>query len=278
MGNTKSSQEQNTDLVHTLLYQPARRKSLINGCIRLSYKESRKLKLFKSNLMNLYSGEIPLEISTLCIAYIGELTIYSKTEIKTKYEGVFKQPHNELKIAVVGLSCVGKTSIVRRILTDEFVCEYEPAIDPIDSTIIKVENESFTVKLIDTTSADSQDLIRYRIAEADCILWVYSVSSCDSFDAIKGFDEMEKSAHNLDWNVWRMKKHGILCGNKSELPLNQRHVDTNKGIALKNLWGPNVVFMETSAKANINIDAAIIECVRLNKKRILKLKQLVNSL
>ena len=54
----------------------------------------------------------------------------------------------------------------------------------------------------------------------------------------------------------------VLVGNKVDME-EERAVSTDSGKNLAEKWGNNTVFVETSAKSNINVTECFVELVRL---------------
>lgn len=90
-------------------------------------------------------------------------------------------------------------------------------------------------------------------------LIVYSVASKSSFEAVTNF--RDQILRVKDEDQYPM----VILGNKCDLSDEEREVQTNEGRELAKQLG-NCPFLETSAKARINVEEAFYEVVREVRK------------
>jgi len=154
------------------------------------------------------------------------------------------------KLLLIGDSGVGKSCLLLRFADDTYSESYISTIG-VDFKIRTIEHDGKTIKLQiwDTAGQERFRTITssyYRGAHG--IIVVYDVTDSDTFDNVKQWlQEIERYASE------NVKK--LLVGNKSDLT-QKKQVDhsTAKEYA-KQL---DIPFLETSAKANTNVEQAFI--------------------
>ncbi|CAB3361633.1 ras-related protein Rab-10 [Cloeon dipterum] len=155
------------------------------------------------------------------------------------------------KLLLIGDSAVGKTCILFRFSDDAFTTTFISTIG-IDFKIKTVELRGKKIKLQiwDTAGQERFHTITtsyYRGAMG--IMLVYDIAN------EKSFDNIAKWLRNIDEHANEDVEKMIL-GNKCDME-DRRQVSKEKGEAIAREHG--VRFMETSAKANINIESAFHE-------------------
>lgn len=163
------------------------------------------------------------------------------------------------KLLLIGDSGVGKTSILFRFSDDAFNTTFISTIG-IDFKIKTVELKGKKIKLQiwDTAGQERFHTITtsyYRGAMG--IMLVYDITN------IKSFENIARWLRNIDEHA-NEDVETMILGNKSDKE-DQRVVSRERGQAIAREHG--VRFMETSAKANMNIEAAFMELAEaiLNK-------------
>lgn len=150
------------------------------------------------------------------------------------------------KVVLLGDSSVGKTSIVKRMITNSF-SKFQ------DSTI----GASFITKCVETP----KDFINYEIWDtagqeryralapmyyrgAHCIILVYDLTHRDTYNAIKNWNkELEKNTQDVILK--------ILVGNKSDLYEKREMVEREMEEYAESI---DAKYYETSAKSGIKIE------------------------
>lgn len=99
------------------------------------------------------------------------------------------------------------------------------------------------------------------ILSSDGFIIVYSITSRESFEFIDNF--LNQITKTLEKD--KSKLALTLVGNKSDLS-NKRQVATTEGEEKAKEIGPEVKFVETSAKERTNIDEPILELIRTIRK------------
>ena len=162
-----------------------------------------------------------------------------------------------IKIALLGDSCVGKTSLIRRFVEDRFEDNFISTIgvDYFEKKVM-INNKQINLVIQDTSGEERfKSLSKTYYKNADGIIFVFDVTNKESFSqGIKYWlteSDNEKGENNY-------KK--ILVGNKSDLK-DMRKV--NKETAEKYSENRNMKYFETSAKTGENVDLIFKELVEL---------------
>jgi small GTP-binding protein len=156
----------------------------------------------------------------------------------------------DIKVVLIGESGTGKTSIIQRYAYEIF----DPnCASSISSQYItkKIEltdiNKTLQVNIWDTAGQEKyRSMAKLFYKDAKIILFVYDITSKQSFEEIKNFwlSQVEQNC-----------EVGVLLGviaNKSDLYGNQQ-VTNNEGMQLANEIG--AIFQMTSAKSGVGIDS-----------------------
>ena len=149
------------------------------------------------------------------------------------------------KVVFVGNPFVGKTSLMKRIISSEFNESYDQTIgvDFYSKTVMYKET-IFKLQLWDSAGQEKyKSLIPSYVRGASLIFLVYDVTDERSFDAVSTWLNFIKQ--NLDVNAATKL---ILVGNKIDL---ERKVNASKAEAFAKKEG--MVCYEVSAKTNQNV-------------------------
>ncbi|GMJ02202.1 RAB GTPase homolog G3A [Hibiscus trionum] len=162
-----------------------------------------------------------------------------------------------LKVILLGDSGVGKTSLMNQYVHMKFSQQYKATIGADFVTKeLQIDDRNVTLQIWDTAGQErfqSLGVAFYR--GADCCVLVYDVNVTKSFDNLDNWhEEFLKQANPTDPRTFPF----ILLGNKIDLDGgNSRAVPEKKAkdwCASKE----NIPYFETSAKEDINIDAAFL--------------------
>jgi len=160
----------------------------------------------------------------------------------------------EYKIVVLGAGGVGKSALTIRLVTDNFLEEYDPTIEDSYRKSAVIDNQNAMMDILDTAGQEEFSSMQDQwMREGKGFLLVYTVTNKATFDEL----------HNLYEKILRSKENKkvpvVICGNKCDLE-SQRDVPKSQGEALAQQWGCS--FFEASAKAKINHEAVFYEVVR----------------
>lgn len=160
----------------------------------------------------------------------------------------------KIKLIVLGDSSVGKTSLIRRFVENHFLPN-EAATIGFDFKPCKVVVDGKTVQfnIWDTAGAErySGYLTPSFYRQADGALYVYDVTSPKSLTGVTYWVEQTEQ-----FSGTRILK--MLVGNKIDLP--DKQVTKQEGSEFARRAG--MLFVETSAKADVSVRDAFIELVR----------------
>jgi len=159
------------------------------------------------------------------------------------------------KVSVLGSGGVGKTCIVLRLTRSKFDSEYVPTIQDFFEKNMVLNNESYTLNIIDTAGQDEmQSITDIAIKDAQAFVIVYSIKS------VVSFNEAEKYYNKVIQFCGESPKV-VLVGNMCDISIDERGVSTEQGKALAKKWG--APFFETSAKNDINITPSFEAVLKL---------------
>jgi len=148
-----------------------------------------------------------------------------------------------VRLLTLGDSGAGKSSLLLRYTQNEYTAEYMPTIG-IDFRLKTVEVEGKMVKV------QVWDTDYYRGAHG--IALVYDVTHEASFNNIRKWIQDVHTYAEQSVNI-------VLIGNKCDLD-QKKTVETERGQALAEEY--DIKFFETSAKADINVQAAFSSLVQ----------------
>ena len=165
----------------------------------------------------------------------------------------------EYKIILVGDSGVGKTSILKKFINNEFNEDIKCTID-IDSLYksIKIDKNLYTkLKIYDTAGQEKyRSLIKKYYQGTDGIILVFDLTNENSFNKLKSW--INEVSDNTE------KAQIILVGNKADLIERKIDEETAENFAKQR----DMKYIETSAKEGTNILLLFEElALDINKKK-----------
>ncbi|KAF7732098.1 Ras GTPase [Apophysomyces ossiformis] len=160
----------------------------------------------------------------------------------------------EYKLVMVGGGGVGKSALTIQFIQSHFVDEYDPTIEDSYRKQCVIDTETALLDVLDTAGQEEYSAMREQyMRNGEGFLLVYSITSRMSFEEITTFYEQICRVKDRDYFPM------VLVANKSDL-VADRQVATQEGIDLAKQFGCK--FIETSAKARVNVDNAFFEVVR----------------
>ena len=156
------------------------------------------------------------------------------------------------KYIIIGNPAVGKSCLLNQFLNGKFLEEYEITVGvEFGAKTIEVGGgERIKLQIWDTAGQESfKSITRAYYRAAAVAVLVYDISSQESFDAIENWLNECKTNGNSEMTL-------ILVGNKSDLSLS-RVISTEE--ANNFAQANNMLFVETSAKDNSNIDTVFVQ-------------------
>jgi GTPase KRas protein len=161
----------------------------------------------------------------------------------------------ECKVVLLGGGGVGKSAITLRMVTDNFLDDYDPTIEDNYIKTVVVDGIPVTLDILDTAGQEEFGSMQDQwIRDGMGFLLVYSVIHRQTFPKVTQlFDKIKRIKDDLP------KVPIVMIGNKIDMK-DSRQIEEQEGIALAKTLG--VPFFETSAKEKINIEAAFFEVIR----------------
>jgi len=165
----------------------------------------------------------------------------------------------EYKLVIVGGGGVGKSALTIQLIQNHFIDEYDPTIEDSYRKQVTIDNETCLLDILDTAGQEEYSAMRDQyMRTGQGFLCVYAITSRTSFDEVTAFREQILRVKDCD------KVPLVICGNKCDLE-SERQVSKAEGQDLaKSFESP---FMETSAKARINVEESFFELVREIRKQ-----------
>jgi len=172
-----------------------------------------------------------------------------------------------MKIILVGDSGVGKSCLRMRYSDNKFTYNFVATIGiDFHSRYFESDGALFKMQLWDTAGQERfRSVTKNYYRGADGFVFVYDVSRRESFENVVMWLESTKGLTKRNIRM-------ILLGNKVDLP---REVSTNEGHGLAARYG--MAFIETSAKANLNVNAAFSKIAIDVKDMILEKRGMVKG-
>eukprot|EP01119_Soliformovum_irregulare_P016918 TRINITY_DN4968_c0_g1_i2.p1 TRINITY_DN4968_c0_g1~~TRINITY_DN4968_c0_g1_i2.p1 ORF type:complete len:483 (-),score=130.09 TRINITY_DN4968_c0_g1_i2:4-1452(-) len=151
-------------------------------------------------------------------------------------------PTNEASytICTLGISA-GKSALIQRFISDKFDESDIPTVEETYTSEIVIGDTRVILNIVDTSGSDDYATIRSQwYTKSDAFVYVYSVASQESFDAIEVMhDEVEKSGNSV---LQKSRRLSVLVGTQLD---KHRVINRKQGkdLALKF----ECIFYETSA-------------------------------
>ncbi|KAI5847454.1 24 kDa ras-like protein [Tricharina praecox] len=160
----------------------------------------------------------------------------------------------EYKLVVVGGGGVGKSCLTIQLIQSHFVDEYDPTIEDSYRKQCVIDDEVALLDVLDTAGQEEYSAMREQyMRTGEGFLLVYSITSRTSFIEIATFQQQILRVKDKDYFPV------IVVGNKCDLDMD-RAVSQQEGRDLAAHFSCR--FIETSAKARINVDEAFYNLVR----------------
>jgi len=164
----------------------------------------------------------------------------------------------EYKLVVLGGGGVGKSALTIRLVTDNFLDEYDPTIEDSYRKQVMIDDETALLDILDTAGQEEFSSMQDQwMRDGKGFLLVYNIISRPTFDEVSIlYDKILRTKDTEKVPI-------VLVGNKCDLK-DERQVDYNEGAELAKKWGSP--FFETSAKIKLNNEACFFELVREIRK------------
>ena len=165
---------------------------------------------------------------------------------------------------VLGSGGVGKSALTLRLITDNFVTEYDPTIEDNYRKPMLIDGQIERLDILDTAGQEEYNSMRDMWYQSGQVfLLVYAVNMRSTFEELESrHDEIliAKDAEDEPSSV-----PVVLVGNKCDLPESERQVSKADAQELADRWG--CPFFEASALAKINDKEVFFQVVREIRKQ-----------
>ncbi|KAI6217801.1 hypothetical protein M3Y95_01198900 [Aphelenchoides besseyi] len=160
------------------------------------------------------------------------------------------------RLVILGSARVGKTSIIRRFLFNEFTDRYRETVEDMHSKNFTVKGIPITLEILDT-NINFPDMRRVAIASANAFIIVFGV------DNVQSFKEMsELWAEVVEKRSDFREIPSVIAGNKSDTTAKKIYEAT------ANAWtsrlNAKVRYVETSALSGLNINKIFTNLLELS--------------
>jgi len=165
----------------------------------------------------------------------------------------------EYKLVVLGGGGVGKSALTIRLVTDNFLDEYDPTIEDSYRKQVMIDDETALLDILDTAGQEEFSSMQDQwMRDGQGFLLVYNIVARPTFDEVNIlYDKILRTKDVDDVPI-------VLVGNKCDLK-DQRMVEYEEGSELAHQW--HCPFFETSAKIKLNNEACFFELVRTIRKQ-----------
>nr|QBH72868.1 rap1 [Thermobia domestica] len=165
----------------------------------------------------------------------------------------------EYKIVVLGSGGVGKSALTVQFVQGIFVEKYDPTIEDSYRKQVEVDGQQCMLEILDTAGTEQFTAMRdLYMKNGQGFVLVYSITAQSTFNDLQDLREQILRVKDTD------DVPMVLVGNKCDLE-DERVVGKDQGGNLARQF--NCAFMETSAKAKINVNDIFYDLVRqINKK------------
>jgi len=168
-----------------------------------------------------------------------------------------------VKLIVMGQGGVGKSCLTQQFCLNRFVGDsYSPTVEDKFTKHLEVNGKAVFAEILDTAGQDQySDLRPHFLPHGDAFVLVYAINDNETFEKI---DEFHEQIFQVNERAAQLPI--ILIGNKCDME-SERRVEVEEGQVKKNELqerGGKVIFFETSAKDNLNVEEAFRKAISLS--------------
>ena len=169
----------------------------------------------------------------------------------------------EYKLVLLGLSTVGKSSLIDRFMGHSFSKEYFPTIKRTYRKVLQMEGEDCLLEIIDSSGDPIfSQVTEYQIRRGDGFIIIFAVDNLDSFEVAK--DNIKKVCLVKDTHSPCI----VLVASKCEL---ERKVDLNSAISLAQSY--SAPYIETSSRLCSHVGEVFYYATSMARKKEITEKQ-----
>ncbi|XP_023209611.1 ras-related protein Rap-1b-like protein [Centruroides sculpturatus] len=156
-----------------------------------------------------------------------------------------QQIRGQYRLVIMGAAKVGKTSIVKRFLYDEFNSEHKPTVEDVYREEYNLGNYGLVLDILDTSGSYEFPAMRdLAISTGDAFVLVYSIDDSDTFEEVRTLREKILDRRKSNVPI-------LVVGNKCDLE-DGRVVKREVAETVIRMDWENA-FLESSAKNNVNV-------------------------
>ncbi|KAF5398612.1 GTPase KRas [Paragonimus heterotremus] len=171
----------------------------------------------------------------------------------------------EYKLVVLGSGGVGKSALTVQFVQGIFVEKYDPTIEDSYRKQLEIDGRQCMLEILDTAGTEQFTAMRdLYMKNGQGFVLCYSITSQSTFNDLGELHQQIQRVKDVP------KIPLILVGNKCDLD-SERVVGQDQGRNLARIWGCS--FLETSAKARINVDEIFKDLVRQINSQMPLVKQ-----
>jgi len=165
---------------------------------------------------------------------------------------------SEYKLVIVGGGGVGKSALTIQLIQNHFLDEYDPTIEDSYRKQVSIDEETCLLDILDTAGQEEYSAMRDQyMRTGQGFLCVFAITSRTSFDEVTSFRDQILRVKDAD------KVPLVVAANKCDLE-SERQVSKSEGQELAKSF--DCPFLETSAKARINVEESFFSLVREIRK------------
>ncbi|WKY04917.1 hypothetical protein Q1695_005714 [Nippostrongylus brasiliensis] len=165
----------------------------------------------------------------------------------------------EYKIVVLGSGGVGKSALTVQFVQGIFVEKYDPTIEDSYRKQVEVDGQQCMLEILDTAGTEQFTAMRdLYMKNGQGFVLVYSITAQSTFNDLMDLRDQILRVKDTD------EVPMILVGNKSDLE-DERVVGKDQGQNLARHFGST--YLETSAKAKINVNEVFYDLIRQINRR-----------
>ncbi|KAL6740561.1 hypothetical protein Aduo_013905 [Ancylostoma duodenale] len=165
----------------------------------------------------------------------------------------------EYKIVVLGSGGVGKSALTVQFVQGIFVEKYDPTIEDSYRKQVEVDGQQCMLEILDTAGTEQFTAMRdLYMKNGQGFVLVYSITAQSTFNDLMDLRDQILRVKDSD------EVPMILVGNKCDLE-DERVVGKDQGLNLARQFGS--AYLETSAKAKINVNEVFYDLIRQINRR-----------
>lgn len=170
------------------------------------------------------------------------------------------------RIAIVGKSTVGKSSLVRQYIEQRINDPYYPSMDREYLAIRNILNTEFQIEIHDSAGMDENTYIPPGwVGGIDAFIIMYAINDYESFRIAQKI--REKLAYAMGNTTGMYNTPVILLGNKRDLGKESREVPTAEARRIVKTW-QNAKFAEITCKNYAEVAKIFAELIEIHEKKI----------